>query len=106
MGYDSEDSYSSDSSSSSSTSKSRDWKGGLRGAGASLSQTGRDMTDSARASTAAGIHAVQYHRGGKVRKTGLARLEAGERVIAKGKRKRVDRLMKRDGMKMRAKRRR
>jgi hypothetical protein len=39
-----------------------------------------------------------YHRGGKVRKTGLARLKKGERVLTKGQQKR---LMKRRGGKSR-----
>lgn len=33
--------------------------------------------------------APSYHRGGKVRKTGLARLKKGERVLTKGQQKRL-----------------
>ena len=39
-----------------------------------------------------------YHRGGKVRKTGLARLKKGERVLTRGQQKR---LMKKRGGKSR-----
>jgi len=48
------------------------------------------------------IQPVKYHRGGKVRKTGPAVLKRGERVIPAGKRKKVERLMKRNKMKMRS----
>lgn len=70
--------------------------GGLR----DLSSTEKDAADRA----ASNIHAVSYHKGGVIRKAGLKRLEKGERVIARGKRKRVDRLMKRSGMRMKARR--
>ena len=43
---------------------------------------------------------VEYHRGGKVRKTGPAIVKRGESVIPAGKRKKVERLMKRKGMKL------
>lgn len=41
---------------------------------------------------------VQYHKGGKVRKTGRAIVKRDERVIPAGKRKKVERLMKHNGM--------
>ena len=44
------------------------------------------------------ITPVQYHRGGKVRKTGPAILKRGERVIPASKRKAVERSMKREGV--------
>lgn len=104
MGYDSEDAYSSDSPSSSSSpaKKGRNLKAGLRGVGSSLSSTGQGLSDRASAETSSSIHAVQYRKGGKVRKTGMAKVHKNERVIPAGKRKKVERLMKRSGIKMRA----
>ena len=81
--------------------KKPNYKKGLQRAGSSLSETGREMTDSAREETSSNIHAVQYHRGGKVRKTGEARLLKGERVIPRSKVKKVERMMKRGKVKMR-----
>ena len=68
-----------------------------------LSKLSRDQKD--RSSEASSrIGPVQYKRGGKVRKTGVARLHKNERVIPAGKRKKVERLMKRAGMRMKARR--
>jgi len=75
-------------------------KAGLRAGGSSLSSSGRSMMSDAGAQASSRIGPVQYHKGGKVRKTGNARLKKGERVIPKGKRKKVERLMKRSGMGM------
>jgi len=73
--------------------------GGLRAAGKSLSQSGRDeLNDASRMAPTP----VAYHRGGKIRKTGLKRLEKGERVIAKGKTKRVEKMMRKAKMRMKA----
>lgn len=70
-----------------------------------LKAAGRSLMDSgdAEMSSAAGrgITPVSYKRGGKVRKTGLARLHSGERVIPRGKVKKVERMMKSKRMKMR-----
>lgn len=38
-----------------------------------------------------------YHRGGKVRKTGLARLKKGERVLTKGQQDQIEKRMKSKG---------
>ena len=73
--------------------------GGLRAAGASLSQSGQDMMDRASSSS---ITPVAYKRGGKVRKTGGAVVHKGERVIPAGKVKRVEKLMRKAKMRMKA----
>jgi len=79
-------------------------KEGLKEGGRDLSESGNRMMSDARDEAASKIGPVQYHRGGKVRKTGNARLKKGERVIPAGKRKKVERLMKRSGMSMKARR--
>jgi hypothetical protein len=71
---------------------------GMRKGGRGVAAAGQDMIASARDDAAASIHPVQYHRGGKVRKTGVARLKKGERVIPVSKVKKVDRMMKKRGM--------
>jgi SLT domain-containing protein len=73
-----------------------------KGAGSSLSRSGDQMIDDSGRAAASSVHAVQYKRGGKVRKTGMAKVHKGERVIPAGKRKKVERLMKRSGMRMKA----
>ena len=50
------------------------------------------------------VEPVEYHRGGKVRKTGPAILKRGERVIPADKRKKVERLMKKSKVRMKDKR--
>lgn len=80
-------------------------KQGLKDGGRSMSQSGQGMVDSARGQAASSIRPVQYKRGGKVRKTGPAILHKNERVITAGQRKKVDRMMKRSGMRMRSGRR-
>ena len=106
MPYNSEDAYSDGrDSSSSSTSSGKSSKTKARGqalAGglSNLSSRENDAADRA----ASNIHAVQYKRGGKVRKTGPAILHKNERVIPAGKRKKVERMMKRKGMRMKARR--
>jgi len=79
----------------------RSYKNGLKGAGASLSQSGGDQMSSARDQAAANSdrQTPMYHKGGRVRKTGTARLLKGEYVIPRGKVKRVRRLMKSRAMK-------
>jgi hypothetical protein len=89
-------------SSSTDTSNSR-WKksktaGGLRGAGKSLSSMSQSEMDSASRT----IAPVQYKRGGKVRKTGGAIVHKGERVIPKSKVKRVEKMMRKKKMRMKA----
>jgi hypothetical protein len=78
------------------------WRGALKGGGSSLSSTGKQLIASS--IEAGGQRPVYYRKGGKVRKTGKAVLHAGERVIPKGKRKKVERMMKREGMRMKARR--
>ena len=92
-----------DNSSSTDTANSR-WKkskiaAGLRAAGSSLTSSGQDEMDRASSER---ITPVAYHRGGKIRKTGLMRLEKGERVIAKGKTKRIEKMMRKAKMRMKA----
>ena len=103
MGYDSEDAYSSaDSSSSSSSSGWKDSRAakGTRAVGKGLSAAGDRMLSSSRDDSTSRIGSVQYRKGGKVRKTGPAVLHKNERVIPAGKRKKVEKLMKRSKMRM------
>jgi hypothetical protein len=58
--------------------------------------------DDSRSEASSSIHAVQYRKGGKVRKTGPAIVHRGERVIPAGKVKRVEKMMKRSKMRMKA----
>lgn len=93
----SEDGSSADDTTTSSWRKSSTAKS-LRSGGGGLSQAGQSMISDSRDQAASSIHPVQYHRGGKVRKTGPARLKKGERVIPVSKVKKVDRMMKKRGM--------
>lgn len=79
--------------------KKRDWKGGLKSAGKSLLRSGQQELDHAANER---ITPVQYKRGGKVRKTGIAKLHKNERVIPKGKVKRVEKMMRKEKMRMKA----
>lgn len=72
---------------------------GLRSAGDSLMSSGSDMMDRAADDR---ITPVQYKRGGKVRKTRMAKVHRGERVIPKGKVKRVEKMMRKAKMRMKA----
>lgn len=78
----------------------RSGKNGLKSAGASLSKSGNSMISAARdqAASNADRQTPMYHKGGKVRKTGTARLLKGEYVVPRGKVKRVRKLMKTRGM--------
>ena len=78
-----------------------DYKARLKAGGESLSRSGDSMIEDSRSSAAAGIHAVSYKKGGRVKRTGLARLHKGERVIPRSKVKRVEKMMKRSKMRMR-----
>ena len=75
------------------------WQGGLKAAGGALQSTGRDLMEAGAENR---ITPVAYKRGGKVRRTGPAIVHKGERVIPAGKRKKVERLMKKSKMRMRA----
>ena len=79
----------------------RSYKNGLKGAGAAMQKSGNDQISAARDQAAANSNrqTPMYHKGGKVRKTGTARLLKGEYVIPRGKVKRVRKLMKTRGMK-------
>jgi hypothetical protein len=101
------DSEQDNSSSTSSGDPSSPWKGskrqkGVESAGRSLSSAGQSMMSDSRSEAASNIHAVSYKRGGKVRKTGGANLHKGERVIPKSKVKRVEKMMRKSGMRMKA----
>lgn len=76
--------------------------GALRSAGSSLSASGQKMMQDSRDEAAAHVGPVQYRKGGKVRKTGPAIVHRGERVIPKSKVKRVEKMMKRNKMRMKA----
>lgn len=76
--------------------------GALRSAGNSLSASGQQMISDSRDDAAAHVGPVQYRKGGKVRKTGPAIVHRGERVIPKSKVKRVEKMMKRKKMRMKA----
>lgn len=80
-------------------SRSSSARAGLKSAGSRLSQTGSDMLDRAASER---IAPVAYKRGGKVRKTGGAVVHKGERVIPKGKVKRVEKMMRKAKMRMKA----
>lgn len=80
------------------------WKKAAQAAGRRLSASGDDMMSRAASDADSRIGPVQYKRGGKVRKTGPAILHRGERVIPAGKRKKVERMMKRSKMRMKASR--
>ena len=56
----------------------------------------------ARSEAASRIGPVSYKSGGKVRKTGMARLHKGERVVPRGKVKRVEKMMRKGKMRMKA----
>lgn len=73
-------------------------------AGRSLSSSGQSMMAASRDEAASRSGPVSYKRGGKVRKTGTANLHSGERVIPKGKVKRVEKMMRKSKMRMKAKR--
>jgi hypothetical protein len=92
--------------SSSSSSSSSSWRNskaakGIGAAGRSLSDSGQEALRDASNRT---ITQSSYHRGGKVRKGGSARLLKGERVISKGKVKRVEKMMRKAKMRMKARR--
>ena len=74
---------------------------GLGAAGSSLSQSGKDESDRA-ASDRVSPTAYGFKRGGKVRKTGPAVVHRGERVIPRGKVKRVEKLMRKNKIRMKA----
>lgn len=80
-------------------------KAGAAAAGKQLSDSGRDMMDQARSDADARSGPVSYgsyKRGGKVRKTGLARVHRGERVIPRKKVKRVEKAMRKSGIRYRS----
>ena len=87
------------SSDSSNTQSQSRWKSGLKSAGRSMQSWGQDEMRSVADSR---ISPVSYHRGGKVRKGGKARLLKGERIIPKGKTKRVEKMMRKAKMRMKS----
>ncbi len=72
---------------------------GISAAGSSLSQSGQDEMDRASSDR---ITPVAYRKGGRVRKTGPAVVHKGERVIPAGKVKRVEKMMRKAKMRMKA----
>jgi hypothetical protein len=68
-------------------------------AGKTIAAGGRSLAEAA-GKYAENVHPVEYRKGGKVRKTGRIKIRADERVIPAKKRKKVERLMKRAGMKL------
>jgi hypothetical protein len=85
-----------------STSRMKGARSAAGAAGKSLAESGSSMMQGAASSGYQ--RPVPYKRGGKVRRTGKAILHKGERVIPRGKRRKVERLMKREGMRMKARR--
>lgn len=98
--WDDSDSGSSSSSSSSDSSsrKKSNWRDYASTAGSALRSYGSDESDRA-SSIAQSIRPVSYKNGGRVKKTGLARLHRGELVIPRGKVKRVKKALRKAGRK-------
>ena len=71
----------------------------FKAAGSALSSSGQDEMERASSDR---ITPVSYKRGGKTRKTGIANLHKGERIIPKGKVKRVEKMMRKAKMRMKA----
>ena len=80
------------------SSKNSRVKSAVSAAGRSLSSSGQQMLSDSRDTAASKIGAVSYRKGGKTRKDGPANLHKNERVIPASKRKKVEKMMKRDGM--------
>ena len=89
-------------SASSGSSGSSRLKKAIGSAGRSLSSSGQSMMADSGREAASNVHAVSYKRGGKVRKTGGANLHKGERVIPRGKVKKVERMMRKSKMRMKS----
>lgn len=88
--------------SSSSSSDDSRWKssksaGAARTGGGGLAGVGQRMMSTAADDASRNIHAVSYKKGGRVKKTGLARLHRGELVIPRNKVKRVKKAMRKRG---------
>ena len=89
----------------SNTDKDSRWKSAAKAGGRSLSESGQSAMMDARSEAASRIGPVSYRKGGKVRKTGMARLHKGERVVPRGKVKRVEKMMRKSKMRMKSSRR-
>ena len=101
-GWSSDSGGSSSSSSSSGGGDSR-WKKALRAGGRSLNQSGQSTLESVREQAAANVsRGDSYKRGGRVKRTGLAKVHRGERVIPKSKVKRVEKMMRSKKMRMKS----
>ena len=110
MPYDSEDAYSSDDGpynnrdSDNSGSRGSKTKDALERGGSAIAKTGSAMIENAREQAASNmnrqtpVNLPSYRRGGKVRKTGVARVHKGEYVVPRSKVKKVKRAMKGRGM--------
>lgn len=80
------------------------WAAAARIAGKSIAAAGRSFTESA-GKYADHIHPVdmnEYRHGGKVRKTGISKVHKNERIIPRSKVKRVEKLMKRNKVRMKS----
>lgn len=86
-----------DSSSSSSRWKDSSAASATRTAGSGLADAGRKMLSDSASDSARSIGAVSYKKGGRVKRTGLARLHRGEYVVPRGKVKRMKKAMRRSG---------
>jgi hypothetical protein len=93
------DSYDSGSSSSDSSSRWKDSKGAsaARSGGSGLAAAGQRMMSDSAEESARNIHPVSYKKGGRVKRTGLARLHKDEYVVPRNKVKRMKKAMRRRG---------
>lgn len=76
--------------------------GALSTVGSGMQAVGQSMMDRSAEEASSRIGPVSFKRGGKTRKTGLARLHKGERVIPRGKVKRVEKMMRKSKMRMKS----
>jgi hypothetical protein len=72
-------------------------KAAFKAAGRTMTSEGDSLMSGSRSEAASHIGPVSYKRGGRVKKTGLARLHKNELVVPAKKRKKVQRMMKRKG---------
>ena len=89
----------------SNTDKDSRWKSAAKAGGRSLSESGQSAMMDARSEAASRIGPVSYKKGGRVKRTGLARVHRGERVIPRCKVKRVEKMMRKSKMRMKSSRR-
>jgi hypothetical protein len=73
------------------------WKSAAKAAGSELSSYGTEMMNESRSDSASRIGPVSYKKGGRVKKTGLARLHKGEVVVPRNKVRKYKKAMRRNG---------